>query len=242
MKAGASWVASPGIRPAVVVPDTGQIKRIRPITRVQPGDVFHCPDNGDVAVVQSGALVVELTMTGGAVLPLVRYAAGDLVPMLDRLSTPALSLGYRALGLAQINWVPHDQIDEAMRKRIIEARDGLLCASMRQITCLACLPAAYRLYVELLRCSQMAGHHDFVLPTHSELAARVCATRETISREMSILRREGVLSRGKAARLLAPADLLKRIARALNLDREADVWESVGIVPVAAADMPSALG
>ncbi|MBM6575967.1 Crp/Fnr family transcriptional regulator [Microvirga sp. SRT01] len=215
--------------------ETGRIERIRPATRVRPGDAFHCPDNGDVAIVQSGALVVELMMTGGSVLPLVRYRAGDIAPVLSRLSTPAFSLGYRALELTQMSWLPSHRIDDAVRGGIARARDDLLNASMRQITYLACLPASYRLYIELLRCAQSAGDGPFAMPTHGELSARVCTTRETISRELSILRREGVLSPGKVARLLAPADLMKRIARVLNLERESDVWESFGMMPVAAA-------
>ena len=204
--------------------------RIRPRTRVRHGDVFQYPGHGDVAMIESGCLIVELMMSCGSILPLTRFSDGDVVPTLDRLSTPAFSLSYRAEHLTQITWLRGDLVGTDLRERGARAYETLLFASMRQITSLACLPAAYRLYVEILRGAPRTNNAEFELPSHTELASRICSTRETVSREISILRREGVLSRGKRVVLLAPGDLTKRIARALNLESDADVWESIGVV------------
>nr|WP_244647021.1 helix-turn-helix domain-containing protein [Sphingomonas sp. CFBP 8760] len=94
---------------------------------------------------------------------------------------------------------------------------------MRQLTQLGCLPASHRLYVELLR------QGTAQLPSHGEIAARTSTSRETISREMSLLRREGVISSGRSGYVLAPSELIRRIARALGVSSETEAWESIGL-------------
>lgn len=194
------------------------------VARVRCGDTFQCPDNGDLATVVSGRLVVELTMSYGLTLPLVHFAAGDALPVLEPLSTAAFWLHYRAEEPTQIARIRHLSIANDDRTRLSSAQNLLLSACMRQINALACLPAAYRLYVELLRCFSRANGSRFDLPCHGELACRAMTTRETVSRELSILRREKVLTAGKTVELLAPIDLKRRIARLLNLDGPDDVW------------------
>lgn len=211
---------------------TPRIDRIHPITRVRTGDVFECPDHSHAAIIQSGALMVELMMSNGSVLPLARYSAGDLVPTLHRLATPAFSLGYRAERMTQLSWLRKDAAGAAIGDRVARASETLLFAALRQITSLACLPVAYRLYVEILR--HAMGPTAAEPLTHGELASRVCTSRETISREISILKREGVLSQARAIELLAPDDLTKRIARALNLDNDAEVGECIGMPSIEA--------
>ncbi len=208
------------------------IAYLPPLTRIRAGGLLSCFDQGEAAVIQSGVLVAELRMATGSVLPLGRFASDDVIPALDALSTPAFSLCYRAEQLTHIAWLPRRFAAQGGREQAARTRDALLSAAMRQITCLACLPATYRLYVELLRCASVSGNAAFDLPTHSDLAARTCTTRETISREVSLLRRHGILSRGKLVRILNPGDLLRRIAQALQLENEVDVWESIGVKPL----------
>ncbi len=202
---------------------------VRRSSRVRAGDSFDCFDRGAAAMVESGALIAELTMTNGATLPLVRFSAGDVVPALDTLSAPAFSLSYRAEQPTQIAWLDDDHRAGWVRERATRAREAMLFSSMRQLTCLACLPATYRVYVELLRAARLARGRAFALPTHGELAARASTTRETVSRELSALRQDGVLSKGKVVTIVAPDALLRRIGRALNLEDAGDVWESIGI-------------
>ncbi len=236
MKVELLWPAVAGARPgAASLVQQGALPlvrggRIRPRTRVRPGDVFQYPSHGDVAVIESGCLIVELMMSCGSILPLTRFSDGAVVPTLDSLSTPAFSLSYRAAHLTQIAWLRGDVVGTDLQDRGARTYETLLFASMRQITSLACLPAAYRLYVEILRAAPRTNNAEFELPSHTELASRICSTRETVSREISILRREGVLSQGKRVILLAPGDLTKRIARALNLESDTDVLESIGAV------------
>ena len=234
MEAELSWSTTASATSAVMAssqPRTATIRidRIHPVTRVRPGDVFECPDHGHAAIIQSGALMVELMMSNGSVLPLVRYSAGDLVPTLRRLSTPAFSLSYRAERTTQLSWLQKDTGGTALGDRLVHASEALLFAALHQITSLACLPVAYRLYVEILRHAMDRAAGEPL--THGELASRVCTSRETVSREISILKREGRLSQGRVIELLAPDDLTKRIARALNLDNDAEVWECIGVVP-----------
>lgn len=214
-----------------------KVEYLRPLTRIRPGERFPSFDHGEAAMVRSGALIAELITTTGSSLPLARFVEGDVAPSLARLSTPAFSLRYRSEEVTQIAWLRSGDVAPAAREQEARARDALLFASMQQITILTCLPASYRLYVELLRCASLSGNSCFDLPTHTELAARTCTTRETISREISLLRRHGILSQGKSAQLLNTHDLLRRIARSLQLDDEADVWKSIGVAPLGSVDV-----
>jgi hypothetical protein len=72
-----------------------------------------------------------------------------------------------------------------------------------------------------------------ITSAHGELAARASTTRQTVSREISVLRRDGVLSLGKAILILDPHAMLRRIGHALNLEHVAGVWESIGIAGIA---------
>jgi hypothetical protein len=193
-------------------------------------------------MVESGAQIAELTMTNGATLPLVRFSAGDVVPALDTLSAPAFSLAYRAEQPTQIAWLDDDHRAGWVRERATRAREAMLFSSMRQLTCLACLPATYRVYVELLRAARLARGRAFALPTHGELAARASTTRETVSRELSALRQDGVLSKGKVVTIVAPDALLRRIGRALNLEDAGDVHEGGGPPPVTLSTIHQAKG
>ena len=208
---------------------SANVEALRPVTRIRAGEMFQCFDHSGTAVLQSGVLIAELVMTTGGTLSLGRFTSGDIIPPLEALSAPAFSLCYRAEHLTQIAWLRSDIAGPGVREQATRARDALLFASMRQITYLACLPAAYRLHIELLRCASLSSDATFELPTHGELASRACTTRETISREVSLLRRHGVLSSGKTVRILKADDLLRRIAQAFQLENEAEVWESIGL-------------
>jgi CRP-like cAMP-binding protein len=199
--------------------------RFRPFTHLRASESFACSDRGNVALVEDGALAIELETVHGAVLHLMRLTAGEVALPLDPLATPAAVPSYRAVSPTRIAWVRRDA--PGMAERIERVREMLLAAAMRQLTQLGCLPASHRLYVELLR------HGDVALPSHGELATRACTTRETISREISLLRRDGVVSKGRSGIVLAPSELIRRIARALGVGTDAEAWESIGLSPLA---------
>jgi len=81
------------------------------------------------------------------------------------------------------------------------------------------LDAHDRLCLELLRLSRKAGEGRVVVsppPTHAELAARIGAHREAVTKFLSALQREGAISRTRGAIILTNPERLRAIAARLG--------------------------
>jgi CRP-like cAMP-binding protein len=84
------------------------------------------------------------------------------------------------------------------------------------------LQTKHRLYAELIRLSQpRSGHPGQRVvtppPFHHDLAARIGCRREAVSRELSALEKEGLVSKTRGAlALINPEELNKRISAALS--------------------------
>lgn len=207
---------------------------MRPSSKLRRGEIF-THFNNEIAIVEDGALILEITMLNGASLCVHRVERGEYIVPLDMFASPAFSPCYSADAITRIGWLRRSATSASRiadaDQSIDRAREKLFRACLRLIHELACLPTPHRLYCELLRMA--ATQHEVAdpilpLPTQAELALRLCTTRESISREISFLRREGVLSAGKMPRLNNRAFLISRIVNALNLTHEDEVWESIG--------------
>lgn len=208
--------------------------RSRPSTTLRSGQIFAHGAN-QIAVVEEGCLILEITMANGTSLCIHSFARGDYIVPVDMLGSPAFAVHYRADTLTRIGWF-HRSSTASSRLADTElafdrGREKLVRECIRLIHELACLPAPHRLYCELLRLA--ATQHDIaepvlILPSQTALALRLCTSRESISRELSFLRREGVLSVGKTPRLTNRGFLVSRIANALGLTCDDEVWTSIG--------------
>jgi CRP-like cAMP-binding protein len=81
------------------------------------------------------------------------------------------------------------------------------------------LDAHDRLCLELLRLSRKSGEGRIVVsppPTHAELAARIGAHREAVTKFLSALQREGAISRTRSAIVLTNPERLRAIAARLG--------------------------
>ena len=231
---GASEAAAPLRSNVAVFPiDRTASDRLRATVLLHAGELFACPSGPDVAIVESGALVLDLVMANGVAVPLRRFEPGCAVVDLAGVSTPALQPRYRAVGSTRLGWLrARTGGDRSVETELMvsEARAALLESCMRLVHQLACLQAPHRLYAELLRLADTDGKGArLALPGHADLAAQLCTSRETVSRELSFLRRTGVLSDGKTPRLLDPDFLLNSLARALGLASVGQVWRSIGV-------------
>jgi CRP/FNR family transcriptional regulator, cyclic AMP receptor protein len=100
----------------------------------------------------------------------------------------------------------HPEVAMALLKRLAR----IVRASTGRIMDLSTLGAQNRIYAELLRLARNAGIHDNTallqpIPVHSDIAARVSTTRETVARVLSDLQRRGLVRREKNG--LAIADV-----------------------------------
>ena len=92
----------------------------------------------------------------------------------------------------------HPEVAMALLRRLA----GIVRMSTGRIMDLSTLGAQNRIYAELLRLARQAGVRDDAallqpIPVHSDIAARVSTTRETVARVLSDLQRGGLVRREK---------------------------------------------
>lgn len=197
---------------------------------VRSGELFD-PSDHDPAValvIESGSLLVEIVTLGGVELCLGALTAGDQVVSLGVVESPAFAICYRARGATRIAERVATEADQLMA---VQSWQRLLRTAVHLVHEISCLPTSHRLYCELLRLEahrRLRSEDSVALPTQAVLALQLCTSRETISRELSFLRKAGVVSTGKEVRITNPGFLLAKLASALQLANENEVWTSIG--------------
>lgn len=215
---------------ALAAADRGE--RMRPVVSLREGEAFVCPPGPDVPYVETGALVLDMVTMNGASLCLRRIEPGCAIVDPEPFITPAFTPCYHAERATRIGWIRARGGGRGAEAELMvrDARELLLGACLRLVHELACLQTPHRLYGELLRLAAAGGDGaSLALPSHGQLALRLCTTRETVSRELSFLRRTGVLGDGKTPRLLNAGFLLTSLGRALGVASEREVWQSIGV-------------
>lgn len=174
-------------------------------------------------VVQGRIRVLLRTADGERTQILGDFGAGDLVGEMSAIDDAPRSARVEALVRTRLCVVPASALlDLAFTSRSVGLRLlRLLTARIRgqnrrllEHTALATGP---RLAAELLRLSRDRPDGTRALsppPTHEELAARIGARRETVSRELSALTRAGLLRRTRAVFVLEDPAALHVIAKA----------------------------
>ena len=162
-------------------------------------------------VVQGSVRVLIRTADGEHTQILGDFAAGDLVGEMSAIDDAPRSARVEALIRTRLCVVPA----AAFLDLVLTARSvglhlmRLLTARIRgqnqRLLEHTVLPTRLRLAAELLRLSRLRPDGTRIVsppPTHEELAARVGARRETVSRELASLIRAGLLRRTRAAFVL----------------------------------------
>ena len=109
---------------------------------------------------------------------------------------------------------------------IVAALLGAICEWLRDITQryieIRCLPMRTRLYAELLRLGQPSNNGSILIdpaPTHAEMARRIASQRETVTKEINRLCRDGIVKSSRTTiRILDPGPLHCAISNVLGLD------------------------
>ena len=174
-------------------------------------------------VVQGSVRVLMRTADGEHTQILGDFVAGDLVGEMSAIDDAPRSARVEALVRTRLCVVPA----AAFLDLVFTARSvglhlmRLLTARIRgqnqRLLEYTALPTRRRLAAELLRRSRPRPDGTHIVsppPTHEELAARVGARRETVSRELSSLTRAGLLRRTRAAFVLADPAALRSAVEA----------------------------
>ena len=162
-------------------------------------------------IVQGHVRVLIQTASGERTQILGDFAAGDLVGEMAAIDGVARSARIEALVRTQMCALPaRPFIDAVFGSREIGLRlmrllTSRIRAQNRRLLEMTALPIRLRLIAELLRLSRPKPDGTRVLnplPTQEELASRIGARRETVSREISGLTEAGLLHRTRAALVL----------------------------------------
>ncbi|MEZ5960634.1 MAG: Crp/Fnr family transcriptional regulator [Hyphomonadaceae bacterium] len=185
----------------------------------------HLSTGNSIYFVCAGTYTLSMTTSFGEAIGIRRLGAGDHFGEIAALIGTPRSVAVRAATPGLLAEAPASAFRTAMATNALFAADvaSNLARTVVILTDrlfeLAALEVRFRLYSELLR---FAGRGKQVAngiaiapaPTHAALAASIGATRESVSRELTQLTSEGVLSRGRGQLVLhRPAHLAEQIQK-----------------------------
>jgi CRP/FNR family cyclic AMP-dependent transcriptional regulator len=192
---------------------------------------FDCPSTEVRVVLRGGPLRVLMRASGGREKIVSEVGPGAFVGELAAFAGPALppSAGIHAVNRTLVAVVPGEVFVDLilasppLGKRLIAVLAERLRSQNRRLLEYAALPARQRLCAELLRLARPrppeagGGLAVFPPPTRPELAARIGARREAVSRELAELVRLGRLRVGpRAIVLLDDAALRAEVEAAME--------------------------
>ncbi|WP_372398963.1 Crp/Fnr family transcriptional regulator [Azospirillum sp. HJ39] len=169
--------------------------------------IDHWGDTRDVAFVVEGRVRVLSHSAGGREISFSDIDAGEPVGEMSALDGRPRSASVVALADgALVAFLParpfqelvtgHPELAQAMLLRLCDKLRGATDRIME----LSTLGANNRVHAELLRLAKRGKRQGVValiapIPVHSDIAARVSTTRETVARVLSDLTRDGMLER-----------------------------------------------
>lgn len=169
-------------------------------------------------VMQGSVRVLVRTANGEQTQILGDFATGDLVGEMSAIDNAPRSARVEALVRTRLCAVPATAFldlaltSQSLGLRLMRLLTARIRAQNRRLLEYTALPTRLRLAAELLRLSRVRPDGTRAVsppPTQDELAARIGARRETVSRELSMLTRAGLVRRSRAAFVLDEPDALR---------------------------------
>lgn len=184
---------------------------------------FDCPSTEVRVLLRGGPLRVLMRASGGREKIVAEVGSGSFVGELAAFAGAAVppSAGIRAVHRALIAIVPGDVFVDLvlasppLGRRLIAVLAERVRSQNRRLLEYVALPTRQRLCAELLRLARPrapeagGGLAVFPPPARPELAARIGARREAVSRELAELARLGRLEVGPRAIVLLDAAALR---------------------------------
>lgn len=187
--------------------------------------ISHQEQDRDVFFVLEGRLRATLYSDTGRAVDYSDAAPGDVVGELAAIDGAPRSATVEALTPVRLA-----RLSEAAFRELIETHPAFTSALLQHLTAqirkltervfeLTTLPMRHRLLRELLRLGTAAGieRGQAVIrpaPTHFELASRIGAHREAVSREMSALHKAGLVDKRGGVLVLREPETLRGLMRA----------------------------
>jgi CRP/FNR family transcriptional regulator, cyclic AMP receptor protein len=213
--------------------DAAALERLAAAARwrtVEPGQVVVDEDepSTDIFFVASGAVRVQLRAASGREVLLNEFGAGEFFGELSAIDGAPRAANVSAVARSRLCIIPAQAFLAFVfaNPTACHALLRTLAAKLRLQTERTlereALPVRLRLFSELLRLSRprAGAPAERVVsppPPHHELAARIGARREVVSRELSEMTRDGWLARDRRAiRILRVAEMQALVAAELR--------------------------
>lgn len=188
---------------------------------------FEDPTTDVYFIIHGHVRVSVQTANGERTQILGDFAAGEIVGEMAAIDGVPRSARIEALVRTQMCSLSGRAFNEAVFAsrdiglRLMRLLTSRIRAQNRRLLEMTALPIRLRLVAELLRLSRPKPDGSRVLnplPTQEELASRIGARRETISREISALTEAGSVQRTRVSLVLHDPDALQRLVDS-GLDR-----------------------
>ena len=175
--------------------------------------------SSDVFLVLSGSLRAIVRTADGRRTHIVGdFPGGDVVGEMSAIDGVPRSARVEALVLSRLCILPAGAfLDLALASptvclRLLRRLTGKLRVQTDRLLEHAAMSARMRLITELLRLSRERSDGKLVVsprPTQEELAARIGTRRETVARELMLLRRQGLVRQTRATILLCDPEAMR---------------------------------
>lgn len=185
-----------------------------PTIILHQGDTIDITRDSSVFILASGRLTVGASTPDGSEVFVTDLAPGEIVGESTFFGHDASVLTVTAAETAAVWALKHPFFRILLAENpvfavgVVDSMCRRLCRVNQRLIETSALPAKQRLYLEILRrADKVEGGILIVteLPTHDELAKRVGSQREVITKELSRLRKEGIIERhAKGLRILEP--------------------------------------
>jgi CRP/FNR family cyclic AMP-dependent transcriptional regulator len=192
--------------------------------RVAPGQVIvarNSPER-DVHFVVSGRVRVTSFSAGGKQVTFRDQEAGEMFGDLAAIDAQPRSADVLALDDVLVASLTPDDfraliaVEPLVRERVLQRLAGLVRLLSERVIELSTLGVQNRIHAELLRLARVAGAPGNRVrldpaPKHADIASQVSTYREQVTRELSLLVKQGLLQKEGTALVLTDVERLARM-------------------------------
>jgi CRP-like cAMP-binding protein len=168
--------------------------------------IDHLDETTDCFLIANGSVRVIVNSASGKEIAFRDIGAGEVVGELSALDGRPRSASVVALSPARIARLSSPDLWDTLRRNpdaaaiLIRRLTSLVRQMSDRVVAISTMPVGARVQAELLRLALEVGVTDnraviLGAPTHAEIASRVAARREAVSREISRLAEAGLLDR-----------------------------------------------
>lgn len=168
--------------------------------------IDHLDETTDCFLVAQGSVRVTVNSSTGKEISFRDIGAGDIVGELSALDGRPRSASVVALTNARIARLSSADLWDILNRNpnvaavLIRRLTALVRLTSERVVAISALPVGPRVQAELLRLALEVGVVDnraviLGAPTHAEIASRVAARREAVTRELAQLTDAGVIDR-----------------------------------------------